>query len=151
MQVSVKIDETIEEIQVEVYTKELNEEVNSILDKLYEKKVTLKGTYDNKVHLLNPSKIYEIYSENKKIIARQKEKLFMLKYTLHELEELLKSENFIRISNSAIVNISYIESFEAMHNGILCINFNDNTKEYVSRRYLKKIKEKLNFWGECIW
>lgn len=145
MQVAVKIDETIEEIQVEVHTKEINEEVNSIIDKLYEKKVTLKGTYDNKVHLLSPERIYEIYSENKKIIARQKEKLFILKHTLYELEELLKSENFIRISNSAMVNISYIENFEAMNNGLLCINFKDNTKEYVSRRYMKKIKEKLNF------
>lgn len=145
MQVGVRIDENIEEIQIEIHTKEINEEVNSILDKLYEKKVTLKGTSDNKVHLLNPNRIYEIYSENKKVIARQGEKLFILKHTLYELEDLLKSENFIRISNSAIVNISYIESFEAMRNGLLCINFNDDTKEYVSRRYLKKIKEKLNF------
>ena len=66
------------------------------------------------------------------------------KYKLYELEDLLPN-NFIRVSKSAIVNVSHIFSIDRNVTSSSCIKFNGTYKNvYVSRRYYKDLKNKLN-------
>ena len=88
--------------------------------------------------------IYSIYAENKKVYARTKDKKYIVNHRLYELEEILDGNKFVRISNSAIINIYKIENLEASINGMITINFKNGEKEYISRRYLKKVKKILD-------
>lgn len=65
-------------------------------------------------------------------------------HRLYELEEILDGNKFVRISNSAIINVYKIENLEASINGMITINFKNGEKEYISRRYLKKVKKILD-------
>jgi len=62
---------------------------------------------------------------------------------LYELNEALDKKQFLRISNSEIVNVKKIRDIDLSIIGRICIRFEDNTQTYVSRRYIPKIKKHL--------
>lgn len=66
---------------------------------------------------------------------------------LYEFEEL--SENcgwtdFIRISNTDIVNFSKITSLDMSISGVVKVNLINGSKTVISRRFVTKIKKQLN-------
>ena len=121
-----------------------DENLRFILENLKMKKSVLNAYSKEKVYLLNINDIYSIYAENKKVYARTKDKKYIVNHRLYELEEILDGNKFVRISNSAIINIYKIENLEASINGMITINFKNGEKEYISRRYLKKVKKILD-------
>lgn len=144
MKVEVNVDKSLEEIFINIHTPSENDELKNILKKLLDKELILKGVIEDKTYLLNSDDLYVIYAESKKVFAATKDKVFKLGYRLYELEEILDSKKFIRISNSAIINIYKVDNFEASFNGLITINLKNGTKEYISRRYLKKVKKTLS-------
>lgn len=149
MKVKINIDEKIDEIFIEIYTlSKEDENLRFILENLKMKKSVLNAYSKEKIYLLNINDIYSIYAENKKVYARTKDKKYIVNHRLYELEEILDGNKFVRISNSAIINIYKIENLEASINGMITINFKNGEKEYISRRYLKKVKKILDIWGD---
>lgn len=144
MKVKVNIDEKLDDIFIDIYTPSEDEKLKIILDNLQMKKSVLNGYIEGKVYLLKINDIYSIYSENKKVYASTKDKIYRVNHRLYELTEILNGDKFIRISNSAIINIYKIENLEATSNGMITINFKNGEKEYISRRYLKKVKKLLD-------
>ncbi|MBR5242301.1 MAG: LytTR family transcriptional regulator [Clostridia bacterium] len=63
---------------------------------------------------------------------------------LYELSALL-DESFIKINQSCIANIKMIERFDASLGGSLIVIFKDGNRDYVSRRQLKSVKERIGF------
>ena len=145
MKVKVNIDEKIDEIFIEIYTPSKEDEnLRFILEDLKMKKSVLNAYSKEKIYLLNINDIYSIYAENKKVYARTKDKKYIVNHRLYELEEILDGNKFVRISNSDIINIYKIENLGASINGMITINFKNGEKEYISRRYLKKVKKILD-------
>ena len=62
---------------------------------------------------------------------------------LYELEEALDKNDFIKISNSCIVNINQVECFDISILGTIVVKLKDDTKENVSKRNIKKVKQML--------
>ena len=82
-------------------------------------------------------------TETKGIIAHTKEDVFLAKYKLYELEEILPG-NFLRISKSGIVNMNKIFSITRNLTGASEIEFKGTHKKiFVSRSYYKVLKDKL--------
>ena len=52
-------------------------------------------------------------------------------------------DTFIYINQGCLANINLIDRFDASIGGTLLIIFKSGYKDYVSRRQLKKIKERL--------
>ena len=61
---------------------------------------------------------------------------------MYELYELF-SDRFIYINQGCLANIKYIDSFDASFSGSLIVIFKSGHKDYVSRRQVKNIKERL--------
>ena len=62
---------------------------------------------------------------------------------LYELEERLNKRLFVRISNSEIVNLKKIVRLDLSMSGTICVELNNHSTAYVSRRYVTKIKQAL--------
>lgn len=73
----------------------------------------------------------------------EKEKL-LIKQRLFQIEEMV-SENFVKINQSSIANITKIERFDASIGGNLMVIFKNGYKDYVSRRQTKLVKERIGF------
>ena len=64
---------------------------------------------------------------------------------LYEIEEKLCSGNFVRISNSEIINLKKVKNFDLSFTGTILVRLSDGSTSYVSRRYVSKIKKILGF------
>ena len=77
-----------------------------------------------------------------KVCAVLKDETYQLKERLYTLEEKLP-QVFVKINQSCIANIEKIGRFDASISGTLKLTFKNGWTDYVSRRQLKSIKERL--------
>ncbi|MGF7060090.1 LytTR family DNA-binding domain-containing protein [Brassicibacter mesophilus] len=144
MEVEVKIDEKCTTPKIVIHTNEITTEINELVERLSEKQpFNLIGYKNEKLEILQLDEIVRIYAEQQKVYAKTDKDVFTLKLRLYEVENKLYSSNFIRISNSEIVNFKKIKNLDISYNGTICIIFKSGDKSYVSRRYVMKIKKFL--------
>lgn len=144
MQVEIKIDSGQQTPKVVVIADAITEEVNEIVRRLSEESPkVITGFLDDKVTILEPSSISRIYANNGKVYAVTKEKEYVLRLRLYEAEERLSRCNFVRISNSELINLDWVKNFDLSFVGSICVTLLDGTVTYVSRRYVSKIKKVL--------
>lgn len=143
MQVEIKIDESCDNPKVVIYAKEITDEIAELANRLSKSTKIITGVKDEKIYLLKPDEIFRFYSENQKIFAECEKGTFIIKLRLYEIEEIFERSSFIRISNSAIVNIDKISNLDISFSGSMSLKFKNGKTEFVSRRFVGKIKEYL--------
>ena len=92
------------------------------------------------------NEIFRIYSMDKKVYLETEKENLLLKLRLYEFEELAQKcgwTDFIRISNTDIVNFSKVTKLDMSLTGIVRVNFTNGKDAIVSRRYMNKIKNEL--------
>lgn len=113
------------------------------IEKLIQNNLTeLIGYKDREAVKLCTSDIYCFTVENNKVYAVTQANKYLIKQRLYQLEETL-DENFIKINQSCIANLSKIRKFNASFSGSLMVLFENGYTDYVSRRSVKTIKERL--------
>ena len=123
MQIEIKIDEKCKEPKIIVMTDKMTDEVNAIIKRL--------------------SEIYRVFAESGKVFAETNHGEYALRLRLYEAEQRLDSKTFVRISNSDIINLRKVKSFDLSFVGTICITLSNGTVTYVSRRSVAKIKQLL--------
>ena len=144
VQVEVKLDKSAEEPRVIILTSRMTEEVQSIVQMLSESEPKLiVGFLEDTVTVLDEKDILRIYAANGKVYAVLPSGEYALRLRLYEIEERLKPQHFVRISNSEIINLKKVKSFDLSFTGTICVVLSDGSKTYASRRYVAKLKEVL--------
>lgn len=91
---------------------------------------------------LNTNEVDCFITEDNKVFALIQNEKLQLKCRLYQLEANL-SEGFVKINQSCIANMKRIDRFQASVGGALTVVFKNGYKDYVSRRNLKNVKERL--------
>ena len=144
MQVEIRIDSTVREPKVIVLTDRMTDEVNEIVRKISETEpAMLAGFREDTVTVLDPGEIYRIYAANGKVFAVAGKAEYSLRMRLYEVEERFRGSSFVRISNSEIINLKAVRSFDLSLAGTIRVALKNGEAAYVSRRYVAKIKEAL--------
>ncbi len=144
MQLEVKIDRSYNEPKVIILTASMTEEVNSILNKLSgQTPQIISGSKDNKIEVIEQENLIRIYASSGKVLAVTHKGEYELRLRLYEIEERLPSHQFVRISNSEIINLKKVNSFDFSFTGTICVKLTNGTVTYVSRRYVAKLKKIL--------
>ena len=141
VQVEVRLDSTVTDPKVVILTDQMTEEVNAILRMLSESEQKLiAGFRDDTAAVLDEKDILRIYATNGKVFAVLPSGEYTLRMRLYEAEERLKQHNFIRISNSEIINLKKVRNFDLSFTGTVCVVLSDGSKTYASRRYVTRLK-----------
>lgn len=144
MKISLDIDQEYEQTKVTIHCKELDDSVQEIVDFLKTKETDFIIGKDGEMqYILKPKNIHYFHTEEETVVAVTSEGSFKLKEKLYELEKILPSSQFVRLSKSVIANLHELKRFEPSFNGTLCVHFKSGSKEYVTRHYMKNIKEAL--------
>lgn len=113
------------------------------IEKLVENDSTeLVGYIEREVYKLSLSEIYCFVAEDNNVYAITAENRFRVKMRLYQLEEMLDT-SFIKINQSCIVNVRKILKFDASLAGALRVTLKNGYSDYVSRRNVKNVKERL--------
>ncbi|MBO5222857.1 MAG: LytTR family transcriptional regulator [Clostridia bacterium] len=80
--------------------------------------------------------------EDNKVYALTAQGKWMIKGRLYQLEEAAPP-TFVKINQSTLANLKQIERFDTSIAGTLKVKFKNGTVDYVSRRNLKQVKERL--------
>lgn len=144
IQVEIKIDSSRTEPKILILTDSITEEVSSIVRKLSEDAMQIiSGSRDEKIEVLEREDLIRIYANAGKVFAVTDKGEYTLHLRLYEIEERLNPYQFVRISNSEIINLKQVKNFDLNFTGTICVRLSDGTITYVSRRYVSKIKKIL--------
>lgn len=140
MNIRIVIDKDREE-EILIIAHERTELVDAI-ERLVKGKDSIVVKRDRTLYNIDLSEVVCFTAENNKVFAHMGKEAFEAGEKLYELEEALP-ESFIKINKSCIANVRQIKSFEAGVTGTLCVNFKNGLRDYVSRRRMKYVKERL--------
>ena len=144
MQIEIITDALCKQMRVVIYSDEVNDEVNELVKRLSDDAPkVLAGFRDNSFELLDLSEIIRVFASSGKVFAVTRDGEYSLRLRLYEIGERLKKSDFVRISNSEIINLRKVKSFDLSFTGTICVTFSDSSKSYVSRRYVSEIKKVL--------
>lgn len=102
----------------------------------------LTGIENDNIVLINVNEVSCFISSNNSVYALVGNHRYRIKKRLYQIEEMLDS-NYIKINQSCIANIKQIKQFKASFNGFLEVIFKNGYKDYISRRELKNVKERI--------
>ena len=128
--------------EVVIYAKEENATVSAIRAICEKEEKNIVGYSDGGIYTLSPYEIDCFISEKDQLFAYTAVGKLRIKSRLSKIEEDLPS-CFLRINQSCIANINMIERFDASFSGTLGVIFKNGYRDYVSRRNLKKVKERI--------
>lgn len=144
MQVEIKIDSSCKEPKIMITAASMTEDLQELIRKLSDHVPSvISGIKDGKIEVLQPEDLIRIYANSGKVFAVTDKGEYVVRLRLYDLEQRLGGSQFVRISNSEIVNLRKISSFDLSFTGTICVKLSNGTVTYVSRRYVSKIKKIL--------
>lgn len=144
MKIEVLIDQNCQEPKIIILTDKRTDEINEIIKRFSEMNSDSMTAFSERgVEIIEYKDVIRFYSENKKVFVQTLKGKYTVRTRLYELEEKLDSKRFVRISNSEIVNIKKIQNMDTSLTGTICMHLHGDIKTYVSRRNVRKIKQKF--------
>ena len=141
MKLSIFIDKNCEE-EIQIFAHEETELLEQIKSLVTNYSLQINGYKEKEIYPLKINEIYCFTVESNKVFARTGDDKFLLKERLYNIEKDL-SHDFIKINKSCIANVKKIERFDAPFSGTLKVKFKNGYTDYVSRRSVKSVKERL--------
>lgn len=141
MKVKIVVDPTREE-EVIIFTHERTPLVEEIERLASDKPLELLGVCNDETVVLEYVKVLRFTVENGKTYACVGNKCYRIKQRLYQIEEQAP-DCFVRIHQSCLANLRGIARFEASYSGTLRVVFKNGDVDYVSRRNVRSVKERL--------
>ena len=117
------------------------EELESYLDRMGAELVGYGE--DGRILPLRPAEVHCFIVEDGRVCALTEKEKLTVRLPLYTIEEML-SEDFVRINQSCLGSIRKIARFDASIGGALMVTFGNGHRDYVSRRQLKNVKERMH-------
>jgi DNA-binding LytR/AlgR family response regulator len=97
---------------------------------------------DGNIVRLTPAEVHCFAVVEGKVLAFTDSDHFTVRLPLYAIEEML-DESFVKINQSCLGNVKKIARFDASIGGSLMVTFRNAHRDYVSRRQLKTVKERM--------
>jgi DNA-binding LytR/AlgR family response regulator len=129
-----------EDEQVIIKCHTMSPELLNVLSAIKAKGSFLIAYAGNEIHKVDPADIFYIEAIENKTFLYCENDVYETKQKLYELEEL-NMNDFLRISKSAIVNLSKIKSLAPSMSGRLEAKLRNGERLTISRQYVSELKK----------
>jgi len=144
MKVELKLQPGLEQPTILIQADRETEELRQLVEYLRGLDLSPIPAVDgDRAILLHPGQVLRFYAEGKGVRAQTEENSYSVRLRLYELEQRLDSHTFVRISNSEIVNLKKVTALDLSLAGTIRMTLGGTVTTYVSRRYVKKIKQAI--------
>ena len=128
-----------------IITDEMTDQIYTLIRNVSQSTPPRLVGYKPKTATLNASTdIFKIYSASGKVFAVTENSEYTLKLRLYEIEERVNNAQFVRYTNSVIINVKKVNHFDMGLTGTICVTISNGSTTYASRRYVNKIKKLLD-------
>jgi DNA-binding LytR/AlgR family response regulator len=143
MKVTVDISNEYKEPYAVIHTDKITEEIQRIIDnfQVNEAPITALQNEEDMI-VLQPNEIYMVRVESGDTMIYGAKNKYRSRKRLYELGAQLGSQ-FMQISKSTLINLSYMDSIEPGFSGTLLLKLKNGSSDYVSRTYLPAFKKYL--------
>jgi len=143
LEVRIVVDENIKNTQIVIRCTKIDDKIVELKQKIESFNDYLTLQKDGSEYKINLHEIIFIESQGNNIYVHTKNDCYRYKSRMYELENILP-KNFIRISQSAIVNADAVSSITKSITSSSLIEFKRTHKKiYASRRYIKEAEKKI--------
>lgn len=132
-----------EEEKVLIYAKERNAFVIELEKLIASSGVSITGTNEDTTIKIEPMDVTCFISENNKVFAIIGDKRYQIKERLYQLEDMDFNTYFVKLNQSCYANMKQIKEFKTSFGGAILVIFNNGYKDYIARRELKNVKERM--------
>jgi len=154
IKINTNISNEFKETSITINAPELTDDLQMLINHISSLESTpnqIVANKNNEIHFVDLQNIICFFSKDKYVYARTKDDIYKVRNKLYELEETFCQKDFIRISNSCIININQIEYFDTSIIGTILVKMKDNTQETVSKRNVSQIMKLLKQRGNLKW
>lgn len=145
MEVEIRVEPGRQEPKVIILAGEESEELRRLAESLSPLSLgPIPVSQGPEKRLLPQGEFLRFYTDGKGVSAQTAEGIYTVRLRLYELEERLDRTRFVRISNAEIINLDRVTAVDLSLAGTICMTLSGQVRVYVSRRYVKKIKETLH-------
>ena len=142
MKVKIEISEEYDPAYAVIYTKAVTEEIQKVSDLLQQDNGPVTAYSEDRLVVLQPEEIYMVRVEDDTTVIYSKENKYKSRKRLKEIYAQV-GDGFMQISKSTVINLKYLDSMEAGFGGTMVLKLKNGCKDYVSRFYLKALKQYL--------
>ena len=145
MKVELHIDPSLRRTQVVVHAPANTPEVQELVRRLSAEGVvpTITAFRGSEALILSLGDILRFFADGKGVSCQTAGGVYAVRQRLYELEEELEGARFVRVSHSEIVDLNKVSALDLSITGTIKMTLEGNVTVYVSRRYVKKIKQVL--------
>lgn len=147
VEIEVVLDERYTDPLVTIRTKSNTQQVENIIcaieDVSHSDFPQIAAVKDDSVVFVSQRDIVRVHTEGRKLLIQTETEAYTVKRTLAGLEDVLNASRFLRISQSEIINLYKVKSFDFNLAGTIGVEFDCGIKSWVSRSRVKQIKALL--------
>lgn len=134
--------ETTEKEEVVVYAKEKTSLITKIESLCKDDCNSLIGYFNDVIKELDIDEVECFITNKDKVFAIANKEVYLIKKRLYELSNLYP-DKFTFINQSCLANLKKVDHFTVSIGGALQVIFKSGYKDFVSRRQLKHVKERI--------
>lgn len=142
MKIVIEEPQEFEEEQIIFRCREMTPELLQMIARLKAQE-GLVANLGTQIHRIRPSDIYYIEVVENKTFFYCREEVYEAKQKLYELEESLENSDLLRVSKSAMLNLSKIKCLSPALNGRFEAILDNGERVIISRQYVAGLKKRL--------
>lgn len=151
MKVTIQEIDKAKEEAVELFIHQHNKSIENLIDYIENEKfksIKLSCYKDGRIYKVKSDDIYFVETTKKDLLIHTEKDIYEYKNRLYEIEKILPAQ-FVRISKSTILNLEKVLVYNPLLNGLMEVKLINNEITYISRKYLREVREKIK--GEREW
>ena len=130
------------EERINVYAHSYYPWIDKVREIATEDETWVIGYKDDEIVKVYFHEIFCFAIENSKLYVYTEKEKYQIKERLYQIEERIDSD-FIKINHSVIFKVNIIEKFKVSFGGALMVVMKNGFTDYISRRQIKSVKERM--------
>ena len=121
----------------------MTQPLNRIVQYIRQQEYLIQGIFEKKLYQIPLNEVLYFETVDKKTFMYTQQKIFECKKTLSAIEQDLIRSNVVRISKTALLNISCLVCVKPYPNHRLLAELNNEENLIVSRKYIPILRDKI--------
>jgi DNA-binding LytR/AlgR family response regulator len=145
LKITIEQLEDFNDVEISIKCHSVDERLENLISTIRLYGSSISGRKDNKTCFLKLEDVLYFDTVDEKVFIYTLDSVYETNLKLYALEERFEGTSIIRVSKSIILNLMKVESVSPLLNGKIEAELQNGEKIIISRQYVSKLRQKLDF------